>query len=208
MHPIEYTRYQCLFRGSTEHNKTLINDLMRGGFIIDDQIDEISILRLRNRIARYKTNVLGLTIAPTLDCNFQCQYCFQDRRPIYMKREVVEAVVEFVTRKFRQGVKELNVTWYGGEPFLPKAEGIIQHLTQTFNELCKTYSVSYSFGLVTNGSLLYLTKIKKLLRNPCSWVQITIDGPPLVHNYRRPFRNGQGSFNQILNNIKKIKGLG
>ena len=41
-------------------------------FIISNEIDEISILKFRNRKEIFLNNVYKLTINPTTDCNFKC----------------------------------------------------------------------------------------------------------------------------------------
>jgi len=38
-------------------------------------------------------------------------------------------------------------------------------------------------------------------------VQVTLDGPPEVHDRRRPLANGRGTFNQILENLIVLGGL-
>lgn len=63
---------------------------------------------------------MSLIIAPTLDCNFRCPYCFEDLKKIYMTKGTVNAIKNFVRNKIKNGVTNLNVSWYGGEPLLCK----------------------------------------------------------------------------------------
>ena len=53
---------------------------------------------------------LGLAIAPTTHCNFNCSYCYEsNRRPIYMTPEIERGVIRFI--KGYERVKNLNLTW-------------------------------------------------------------------------------------------------
>ncbi len=203
----EYRTFLTYIQNKKEYKSKLFEDLKKGGFIVEDNFQELSRLRVQNRIIRYQTSIIGLTIAPTLFCNFSCKYCFQDKKPTYMKETVAETLIKYLANRLKDGVRELHVTWYGGEPLLPRAYNIIKRLSQKFGDLCKKHNASYSFGLVTNGSLLTKEIVTELKKNRCTWVQITLDGPPEVHNQRRPFRNGKGSFDNIINNLKKIKHL-
>lgn len=192
---------------TAEHSVSgkLLRELTASGLVVDDNVDEVRYLRVRNRIARYQSNVAGLTIAPTLDCNFQCTYCFQDRKTTYMSEVVAEAVIRYLESKLKGGVRTVNVTWYGGEPFLPKAFKTVILLSAAFRKLCRKFDARYAFALVSNGSLLNQEMARELRRDRCTSVQITIDGPPEVHDKRRPFLSGRGSFAQVIENIQGAK---
>jgi len=58
-------------------------------------------------------------------------------------------------------------------------------------------------SIVTNGSLLNRKMAQELSSLGLQKVRITLDGPPEIHNYFRPFKNGDESFDIILKNIKE-----
>lgn len=58
--------------------------------------------------------------------------------------------------------------------------------------------------MVTNGVVLSKSTFQRLLDINIFEFQITLDGEEKVHNKRRFFKNGNGSFNKIYNNIKSI----
>lgn len=98
--------------------KELIDNLLRANMIVDFKLDEVSLLRTINLISRYKDSSLSLTIAPTLECNFACPYCYEKgRRYNRMNKEVQNALVEFVKVKLRNK-SALGICWYGGEPLM------------------------------------------------------------------------------------------
>ncbi|MGQ9847575.1 MAG: radical SAM protein [Bacteroidales bacterium] len=88
---------------------------------------------------------------------------------------------------------------YGGEPLLKL--DVIERLTQRFIEICSNNNVEYKASLVTNGFLLNEEKINTLMRCKILNCQITLDGPPAVHDFRRCLKDGGGTFDTIMQNI-------
>lgn len=58
----------------------LVDELRRGGMLIEDDRDEHAELILQSRAVRFSNTSLGLTIAPTMACNFCCPYCYEKGR--------------------------------------------------------------------------------------------------------------------------------
>ena len=65
---------------SSKRSSSLKKLLIEKGFIINDSIDELELLRISNYKTRAQQNHMGLTIVPTLSCNFQCR--LTERGPI------------------------------------------------------------------------------------------------------------------------------
>jgi len=176
-------------------------ELIKGGFLIeDDNFNELDLVFLRYRMNQFMGNRVGLTIAPTLNCNFGCAYCFESAGSETMIEQVQGKIIEFVKNYFKNGFKALDVTWYGGEPLLCFSE--IKKLSEGLIGLCRRYKCSYSASIITNGSLLDEEKAKELQKLKVNFVQITLDGDEETHNRRRPYKDGRGSFKDIINNLK------
>ena len=46
-------------------------------------------------LAGRSINILNLTIAPTMDCNYSCSYCFENcKRNIYMTEKVISVLLK------------------------------------------------------------------------------------------------------------------
>lgn len=58
-------------------DKKIEEDLKKGGFILEDNINELELLKLTRLQGQYNSSSLGLTLAPTLGCNFNCVYCYE-----------------------------------------------------------------------------------------------------------------------------------
>ena len=147
----------------------------------------------------FDTSRLGLTICPTLRCNFRCPYCFEQSQlnGAMMTQKTMDRLVDFI--KGYKDIRHLSVAWYGGEPLL--AFDTICTLTGQFRNLGLTYEKA---GLVTNGYLLDDEKINKLNDLDIASIQITLDGPREVHDTRRVLANGGPTFDRILNNITAL----
>jgi len=73
-----YNKYKdYVENGIPIDDEKLVEDLKRGGFLIDDNIDELELLRFNLWRARFDERNLALTIVPTLACNFACVYCYE-----------------------------------------------------------------------------------------------------------------------------------
>lgn len=68
----------------------------------------------------------------------------------------------------------------------------------------KKNEVNFHFSIVTNGSLLDENTINFMIENGLKEVQITLDGDKKIHNQRRPFMSGHGSFKCIVKNLEMV----
>jgi uncharacterized protein len=144
------------------------------------------------------------TLAVTYDCNLRCPYCYEIwvKRPETMKMVINERTVdkafkalEFLNKDCSEK-KPLSLT--GGEPLMRKNEDIVKYI------LRKGTDLGYSFIVFTNGVELnhFLSDLSSV---DVQYLQITLDGPRHLHDKRRIFRKGQGTFDAIVKNIEKAK---
>ncbi|MGC8915987.1 MAG: radical SAM protein [Thermoanaerobaculum sp.] len=174
-------------------------ELIRGGFIVGDEVDERDVVRVRMRAQQYEAGALALTVAPTLSCNLACRYCFESCFRGVMSDTTQEALAEFAARLLPPRGGALAVTWYGGEPLL--ALSVILGLTEKLRAVCGARQATYEASVITNGTLLSREVAQQLLAVGVTHAQVTLDGPPEVHDQRRPFRSGGGSFRRIVENL-------
>lgn len=179
----------------------LIAQMKEGSFVIPEEVDEIKQIKIMHNKGRYNNIGLGFTIAPTLSCNFKCPYCYETPENTQMSEKVQMALIDMV-EKYAPHIRNLGVTWYGGEPLVGK--NVIWNLSKKFLEICDKNNLNYSTYMVTNGYLIDQETINKLKQFKITGFQITIDGPPEIHNKRRILRTGIGTFDVLLNNIKLL----
>lgn len=182
----------------------LKKNLEIGGFISDDS-ENLQLLKYLNYKSRYQKDTLALTIAPTMECNFKCTYCYEEGcRYNTMKQEIKEQLLMFVENSMNN-IKNLDITWYGGEPLLQIKT--IEYLTTEFRKLCEKYNVNYHASIISNGYLLDRKMAQRLSELDIKNVQITLDGPKEIHDSRRMLLNDKGTYDRIIENITHINDL-
>jgi uncharacterized protein len=179
-------------------------DLCKNGFLVPEDDDELEKVRELHAIFKqHQQRHIGLTIVPTLDCNFRCTYCFSYARRERMGAKVQEALLRFVEERL-SNVDCLSVTWYGGEPTL--CIPTVEALSDQLNNLCKRHRVHYlPSHIITNGYLLTERIARRLKAIGISQAQITLDGDQKIHDRRRPLLGGHGTFDRILGNIAAVR---
>jgi len=195
-------------RNLSPDTQAMVGPLLERGFLVSEELNEIDLLKIRYRKS-FAEKTFSLVIEPTLACNFKCVYCFEEEPlPHSMSNKEEEALIKFVERMFQQEIFHgLKVSWFGGEPLL--SVPVIDRLSNAFKKIVEDFKIdseisdgiTYSAGLVTNGSLLTPEIFPKLLEWNIKNVQITIDGPPEIHNKNRPYKNGRGSFDTVFSNF-------
>lgn len=167
-------------------------------FIIDKDIDELSLIKFLYFRNLYANDRLNLIVLPTLWCNLACPYCNEIKKPIFMNREVEDILLKWIQNNFRYK-RKIDVAWFGGEPLLAKK--IIIRLTNNIRNFCNNINATYSASLTTNGYYLDRRFIDLIDDLSIKRVQITLDGDQSDHDALRRRRNGAGSFERIFNNI-------
>lgn len=160
----------------------------------DDYYNE---LKFKYNMSAYSCDTIDLTVVPTISCNLRCPYCFEKNKPNgYMTNETISNIINFLNEN--KMAKRYNLTWFGGEPLLGLKQ--IQSLLEQLDTNVKLKRIKHS--IITNGTLLGSDAIKLFERFPLSSIQITLDGFKETHNEKRFFRNGTGSFDTIIRNVK------
>lgn len=183
--------------GATE----ALHELINKGFLVDDDADELSEIESAHQQARQSRERLELLIAPSMACNLDCFYCFESNRYAgQMSADVQSNIVRLARGYFESGTKHLDVTWYGGEPLL--AMSVVGWLSRQFLATCDEFDREYSAGIVTNGSLMTGEKARQLASWSIRRAQITLDGPPELHDARRVPKNKNPTFYRIVDGIE------
>ncbi len=69
------------------YDAQLIADMKASGCLVEDDVDELARLEFFRTLSKYDATSFGLTIAPTLDCNFRCKYCFETHPKGFMSAD-------------------------------------------------------------------------------------------------------------------------
>jgi uncharacterized protein len=83
------------------HNPALLLQLRRAKVLVEEgeERDLLNLNLLNRNLDCLRHDVLGLTIVPTLACNFRCTYCYQQhKRPARMTDTVQTQLLAFIQR--------------------------------------------------------------------------------------------------------------
>jgi uncharacterized protein len=66
--------------------------------------------------------------------------------------------------------------------------------------------VAMGINIITNGMLLSEEVVDRLIPYGLNGIKVTLDGDRDAHNRMRPLRGGQGTFDTIIENVRKVAG--
>lgn len=141
----------------------------------------------------------------TYRCNLSCSYCFQSNGEIrtvtnrMLTAEEAEAGLQVMAsdaKTLQPGGPRSRVMLFGGEPLLPRQREVVEAIVRGCREL------SHALEATTNGFFL---EVFDDLLGPglIEHLQISLDGPPEIHNTRRIPINGVPTFDKIWKNIRR-----
>jgi uncharacterized protein len=168
------------------------------GYVVDRKEEDRQYrLKYLDFLDARENDEIQIFYVPSYACNFNCSYCYQDG---YMQNgrenepEITGAFFRYIREHFQNRRK--YVTLFGGEPLLNG----ISHRKSVECFLAGCADNNLDLAIVTNG--YYLESYIPLLSSPgIREIQVTLDGPEVVHNQRRPLRNGDGTFSSIVKGI-------
>ena len=177
----------------------LLTILLRKELIIPkNEIEQYRMRSKRDLIDRIES-YHGLLVLPTEQCNFRCLYCNQS----FLKGCMFASLVESVKKRILHDLKKkqpFSLGFFGGEPLLES--DIVLELGEYAYHEARRSGTRINISMTTNGSLIDGSLARKLLRSGIIFYQITIDGPPDIHNAKRMWQDGSGTFDQVVQGIK------
>ena len=151
------------------------------------------------------TEVKALCLHICHDCNLRCRYCFADEGAYHSAREFMtedtaKAAIDFLIRNSGNR-KVLEVDFFGGEPLmcLPTIKNVVAYAREQASKAGK----KFLFTTTTNALLLDDDAIDFFNREMEN-VVLSIDGRKEVHDAIRKTVNGKGSFDIVIDKIKKF----
>ena len=133
----------------------------------------------------------------TEKCNLRCKYCYQNRNTRELDFEKIKTLID---REVKNKTKRLELVFYGGEPLLK--ENIIKQ-TIEYSKL-KNGRTKFLYGITTNGTLLDDEFIRFMKENNFTNIGYSIDGNKIVQNMNRVTSEGEGTFDIVEKNAKKV----
>ena len=191
-----------------DEEREAVDTLSAHGFLVRDEAVERAALESHFAEFREDASDLRVTILTTLQCNFACDYCYQGDHGTgpageKMSLETAERVAGWIAARVDSvRPSRLVLTFFGGEPLLNVPAMML------IAEVCHAHAAARGIGqilnVITNGLLLTPELVDRLLPLGLTGVKVTLDGDREAHDRMRPLRGGQGTFDRIIDNVRRV----
>ena len=174
-----------------------LDELEENGTLFTVDVYKEGVIDFKKR----QTVVKALCLHIAHDCNLACRYCFAGKGDrSLMSLEVGKKALDFLVANSGNR-RNLEVDFFGGEPLMNF--DVVKELVAYGRELEKTHDKHFRFTLTTNGVLLR-DDVIEFANKEMDNIVLSIDGRKEVHDHMRPFKNGKGSYDFILDKFKKV----
>jgi uncharacterized protein len=195
----------------TPDEREALDLLWENGFLVADRTTDQQRLDAYLTEVKSDTSELNVTILTTLQCNFACDYCFQGDHGDYNKHadkmspDTAQRLSDWIEAELdRVSPEKLVLTFFGGEPLLNLP--VMYALAERAWAATERRGMPMFVNIITNGLLLTPDVVDRMLPYGLNGIKITLDGDKDTHNRMRPLRGGQGTFDRIVENIRKVAG--
>jgi len=195
--------------GATGEEAEALDLLAENGFVVESREADRRALDQYLADVKSDTSELNVTLLTTLQCNFACDYCFQGDHGDYnkyadrMSPATAERCIAWMERELdRVRPERFVLTFFGGEPLLNLP--VMYLVAERMWEASARRGVDMGVNIITNGLLLTPDVVDRMLPFGLNGIKITLDGDRDTHNRMRPLRGGQGTFDRIVENIRRV----
>lgn len=166
--------------------------------IVENDIDNF--LYYKSIVIKQRANSshMHLTIAPTMNCCFNCNYCFEQyKNKSYMSEETMDSIIKYLNSLDTR--PDFNITWFGGEPLMA-----INQMQVFYEKLVDKFKKPLSSNIITTGYHINSDIIKVLKKIGINQIQITLDGVKETHNAIKTIPECDDVFERVINNAELL----
>ncbi len=179
----------------------LFSLLVKTGLIINDTTNEIDSIRFEYQKVIFNDKLYRLTLIPTMDCNYNCWYCYETKHKSSMNKAVRNNVIKHVHNKILyENISGVALDWFGGEPLMYFNE-VLYPLSKEILQQCNKNKRKFSNQITTNGFLFNELIINKLEEIQLKNFQITLDGNEYYHE---KVKRINGAYKKTIDNINAL----
>jgi uncharacterized protein len=167
-------------------------------FLTENEKDDFLAYKAIIDLQRNTTNHIHLTIAPTMDCNFSCHYCFEKKEKSYITSEIIDSLIKYIEKQ--KDLSDIFLTWFGGEPLMA-----INQIKEFYDKFKKIQGdKKFKSNIITTAYYITPDVIETLKAVEISSMQITLDGNKETHNKVKQTKECSDVFSKIIQNIDLI----
>jgi uncharacterized protein len=193
-----------VFSLSEEYKDIFTNN----GIIVEDQLNEQDAYKLMYERSKYNTASTSLHVITTYNCNLACTYCYEGKGEIECKtadEKTAHCAIQFIKNLTENNNSEsLHIELFGGEPLLNMPINLL--VVKKLSTWCQENNKNFSVNAITNGTLSTEKNVEDLAQYNCSFL-VTLDGPKEIHDRRRIYKNGSGTFDDIIEGLHRVRDL-
>ncbi|MBN2207830.1 MAG: radical SAM protein [Candidatus Coatesbacteria bacterium] len=143
------------------------------------------------------------------DCNLRCKYCYVNHGDFsgvrrMMARDVAKSSIDYLALVSGEQ-KMCHLNFFGGEPLLNF--DLIKWSCDYAAKVLKEVGKAVKFDLSTNATLV-TDEVIRFFKKHDFRVQVSIDGPADIHDVQRPFVDGSGCHDIIVEAMRRLKDAG
>ena len=147
----------------------------------------------------------ALSLAVAQNCNLGCAYCYAQQgdfggKAKNMPLEIANRAVDLLLSEAGDGGRA-TLAFLGGEPLVNRR--VVRTATHRAAELARQRGIALNFSITTNGTLLNEAD-SDFFETYGFAVTISLDGPRQTHDRVRPYKNGSGTFDRIMRNLRPL----
>lgn len=204
----EYDELKTLRMEENPGESSVIQRFQKKGLFYPNRVETIQHPYTEALAHLCQNSLSSLVLQVTQQCNLRCSYCAysglyynREHNSQRMSFETAQKAIDFFLSRAGE-TQDLNFGFYGGEPLLEF--DLIKRCVAYIRTVVEGKPVS--FNLTTNGTLLTDEKIEYFYQNDFA-LTISLDGAKKEHDACRVFPNGQGSFDVVMRNVRRVKEL-
>ena len=189
--------------------EAILSNFKQYGVIVEDDEDELLKFREIYNAVRYDPQEVTFVLAPTATCNLACDYCIQrvdeslvgkTHQTVTMSDTVLRNTLLFVKHTTEHcSPKKLPLDFYGGEPLMEKK--LLFYILDDLQQWSEERSLRFTPNLATNSTLVTSAFVDELSQYTIGFIRTTLDGPEEVNNQYRHYKNGKGTYEEIVTAI-------
>jgi len=152
--------------------------------------------------------IRALVFEATHFCDLKCTYCFVDNFYADTKTHMsldtaIDAFNRLVNVQMCKQIGKFQAGFFGGEPLVNW--GMIKKLVPYVNGVLNPVRVSWG---VTTNCILMTEEIAQFMLNYGFSSIVSVDGPKKLHDRCRVYKDGKGSFDDVMKGLKLLNSMG
>lgn len=143
----------------------------------------------------------------TNQCNLRCRYCSEGDSETnhYLSEEIWQKLVDELPELMAfKNDEKINILWHGGEPLIFPKQKLCKFMDYAKEKL-QNYKLEFS--MQTNGYAID-DEWMDIFRQYDIAVGMSLDGYKALHDAGRRTALGEGSYDKVVVNLKKLQSVG